>query len=67
MYISSSGTSAIQTVWSSRVVVVVVPAGPETVVSRRLPEPPNPPQELQNASEMRNATPPTIIKITPMV
>jgi hypothetical protein len=57
----------VQTVCSSRVVVVVVPAGPDTVVSRLLPEPPNPPHELQKAREMRHATPPTIIKMTPIV
>ena len=47
--------------------MVVVPAGPDTVVRRRLPALPKPPQELQKASEIRNAIPPTIIKITPMV
>jgi hypothetical protein len=47
--------------------VVVVPVGPETVVRRRLAEPPKPPQELQKASDVRNPTPPTIIKITPIM
>ena len=50
----------------SSVVVVVVPPGPEIVERLLRPVPPNPPHELQNASDMRNATPPTIIKMTPI-
>jgi hypothetical protein len=66
MYISDSGFYAVQAACSS-LVVVVVPVGPETVVRRRLAEPPKPPQELQKASDVRNPTPPTIIKITPIM
>jgi hypothetical protein len=66
MYISNSGFYAVQAVCSS-LVVVVVPVGPETVVRPRLAEPPNPPQELQKASDVRNPTAPTIIKITPIM
>jgi hypothetical protein len=66
MYMSDSSLYAVQAVCSS-VRVVVVPVGPETVVWRRLAEPPNPPHELQKASDVRNPTPPTIIKITPIM
>ena len=66
MYISNSGFYAVQAVCSS-LVVVVVPLGPETVVRRQRAEPRKPPQEPQKASDVRNPTPPTIIKIRPIM
>ena len=67
MYMSNSGFYSVQAACSSSLVVVVVTVGPETVVRRRLAELRKPPQELQKASDVRNPTPPTIIKITPIM